>query len=1112
MRFIHLLLAAIIAATVGSSAPKPDIWLVDSLVKVFPDDVAGTNRAQPQAWPVARNGHTTVQFAIRSSAPVAGLSVRVTVGGGLQAQARHVGYVPVGSNPPGTPYDEVVRPAPGLFPDPLFEDFPYTLAANRTEAIWITLYAPASAAPGTYSGEAVFESNGVKLASAPFQVRIAEATVPERQTLKVTNWFNTGKGSLGRFYKLDGGDDRYWEVLGNIGRVMADHKQNVMLTPVLGLSTPRIEGGSIVYDFSRLDKWVETFEKAGLIGTIEGGHLLGRASGYSTPLVIPAYVIEDGKPVMKNLDAGDPRAEAFFDSYLSQLYAHLKQRGWVDRYIQHIHDEPHGDENPAYNKYAKIIRRNLPGVPTLDAVGLDQDISFFEDVADIWVPVLGSFDHQMDKIRSHVAKGGQAWFYTCIAPQGRYLNRFTDLPLIKTRLLHWFNYRHDFAGFLHWGGNYWHPEPFNNVQTVINDNQTLLPAGDNAIVYPNPGKNSVLSSIRLEAMREGIEDYELLVALAKTDPGKAKRLAREAIPNINDYVRDVAEFRRLQAQLLGVEAPPRALAARKPAPAAAEPVRLDFWLVDSLIKVFPGDAAGANRLEDATFHAARNSNASIQLAMRASGRTLGDVYVDVLPLTGPGQPIDTAEVRGVDYVVVTTNTTDTPEKELVAKAPALFPDALTSRPPFTIKKAQTSSAWITIQVPREQQPGEYRGELRIRQGREEVGRVPYKFVVYAATIPERVPLAISNYFYLGGGLTREIYGVKPDTEQWWRLLGNFARFLARYHQSSIGANAVSMSKAEVAGDGLRYDFSYFERYVSVFDRAGVDRNIEGGNLLDRVRVPGAPLTMTAWVNEGGRAVLKDLPYKDPRARQFLESFLPAVHAMLEKHGWTRRYLQGVLDEPGPGEEQVFADTAALVRKLMPGVRMIEPVGADQDLSFMKDVDVWVPQLGTFDEKRLAELRKHADTGGELWFYTALTPTGLYPNRFIDYSLAKVRILHWMNYRYGFRGFLHWGWNYWGPEPLLDTQPVINADTTYLPPGDAYITYPDRAGLSLFSSIRLEQMREGIEDFALLDMLAAKNRAAADALAAEAVTSFTDYVRDAKRFREIHRKLLEAASR
>ncbi len=53
-------------------------------------------------------------------------------------------------------------------------------------------------------------------------------------------------------------------------------------------------------------------------------------------------------------------------------------------------------------------------------------------------------------------------------------------------------------------------------------------------------------------MREGIEDYELLVALSKRDPAKAQALATEAIPHFTDYVRDVATFRKLQARLLGL--------------------------------------------------------------------------------------------------------------------------------------------------------------------------------------------------------------------------------------------------------------------------------------------------------------------------------------------------------------------------------------------------------------------------------------------------------------------------------------------------------------------------------------------------------------------------------
>lgn len=542
-----LCLVGLVCLGCGSGS-RLKVWTVDPLIKVFPDSVPGTTQAGSKSALVARNGHTSIQIAIRSGERIEG--VRATVRSQLQAQVRRVGYVPVGTNPPGTPYDEVIREAPALYPDPLFEDFPFDLPAGETTSLWVTVYAPANTAPGEYRGEVEVSAGDRTLKQVPYQVRVTRAAVPDQQTLKVTNWFQLEEAYLSRFYPLQKNPENYWALLENLGRVMAEHKQNVMLTPVFQLVRPSVEGGRLRYDFSSLDRWVAVFEKAGLIGTIEGGHILGRASGYQTPIIVPAYVIEGGKVVSRQLEPDDPRAEQFLNSFLGALYGHLKEKNWTARYIQHVHDEPHDREAVVYNRYAQIIRRNLPGIPTVDAVSLQQDIRFFADVCDIWVPVLGSFDQLFPVIREHVAKGGQGWFYTCTGPQGRHLNRFIDYPLLKVRLLHWFNFRHNLTGFLHWGGNYWTPKPLLNVQAVINDNMTLLPAGDNAIVYPDRARNSVLSSIRLETMREGIEDYELLAALARRNPEKANSLARNAIPHVSDYVRDLAAFRDLQEKLL----------------------------------------------------------------------------------------------------------------------------------------------------------------------------------------------------------------------------------------------------------------------------------------------------------------------------------------------------------------------------------------------------------------------------------------------------------------------------------------------------------------------------------------------------------------------------------
>ncbi|HKW99190.1 MAG TPA: DUF4091 domain-containing protein [Bryobacteraceae bacterium] len=489
-----------------------------------------------------------MQFAVRTAEPVDALGVTVKLSGRIETQVRCAGYVSVRSNPPGSPADEVARRAPAKFPDPLLEDLPFRLDANQTVPIWITVYAPAGTAPGVYTGETVFRSGSKVLASVPLRIEVTRAIVPPKQTLKVTNWFYLDQTQLSHYYDLAGNPDGYWEILANIGRVLADHRQNVILTPVLSLTDARLDGASLAYDFSRLDRWVETFRQAGTAELIEGGHVLDRASGYDSPLKVPAFVIEGSEVQRVTLSPDDPRAEAHLNSFLPALYAHLKERGWLTQYVQHVLDEAHGAELPYYLRYAAMVHKDLPGVRTIDAI--DQTAGALGDACDIWVPQLGKFDDGFDTIAAHVNKGGQAWYYTCLYPQGRYLNRFIDYPLVKTRLLPWFDFRYGLTGFLHWGGNYWDADPFSNTEPAIENGKEVLPAGDAFITYPWREKNSIHSSLRLEAMRQGIEDYELLRALAQTQPEKAREIANQAISTPVDYVRDVPTFRKLERELL----------------------------------------------------------------------------------------------------------------------------------------------------------------------------------------------------------------------------------------------------------------------------------------------------------------------------------------------------------------------------------------------------------------------------------------------------------------------------------------------------------------------------------------------------------------------------------
>ena len=79
-----------------------------------------------------------------------------------------------------------------------------------------------------------------------------------------------------------------------------------------------------------------------------------------------------------------------------------------------------------------------------------------------------------------------------------------------------------------------------------------LPAGDSNIVYPEPGGPGVWDSIRYEAMRDGIYDYELLCQLKEKNPDAAARIAGKLIRGFTDYNEDIATFRAARRELLGL--------------------------------------------------------------------------------------------------------------------------------------------------------------------------------------------------------------------------------------------------------------------------------------------------------------------------------------------------------------------------------------------------------------------------------------------------------------------------------------------------------------------------------------------------------------------------------
>ena len=329
-----------------------------------------------------------------------------------------------------------------------------------------------------------------------------------------------------------------------IARKMADYRQNVALISPLRLAAYAVDNGHFTIDFSRFDRMVRIFIEEGVIGRIEGGHIGGRAGAWETPFVVDVPEIVAGKTEFKPAPLSDVRARNFYSQFFPALVSHLDKEGWSGIYVQHLADEPTQDNFTSYVEIAQFVRQYAPNLKFIEAC----HTTGLAGMLNVWVPQLNFFDTDGAFYKDAAAKGAEVWFYTCVFPQGEYANRFIEQPLIKTRLLHWINFRYDSPGYLHWGFNFWSPDPFGEASRIQTESGLVLPAGDSWIVYPAPGK--LLSSIRIEAMRDGIVDHELLCRLEAKRPADARELARQVVYGFTTYDIDLPSFREKRRMIL----------------------------------------------------------------------------------------------------------------------------------------------------------------------------------------------------------------------------------------------------------------------------------------------------------------------------------------------------------------------------------------------------------------------------------------------------------------------------------------------------------------------------------------------------------------------------------
>ncbi len=505
-----------------------------------------------------------------------------------------------------------------------------------------------------------------------------------------------------------------------------------------------------------------------------------------------------------------------------------------------------------------------------------------------------------------------------------------------------------------------------------------------------------------------------------------------------------------------------------------------FWPSDAMSKVMPSDTPRADSENLLQIAAARAEIASSQAVFRS----LKDVAAAAVGISDLKQAEDNAiipasavKLQWVRYIDINRNTSGIPDDELVVKAPASIPDPFWEAPNIPIKANHTQPVWVEINVPKDCRPGDYHGKLLVTTA-EQSFEMAVILHVWDFEVPTERHLAVINWWRFPG---LGFEGVKPYSEEYWDLLRRFCTFLVEHRQTDIQTSIGLIEETGSEQQGYSYDTSRLERYAEATFEAGI-RQIH----LHSVGTRTADITDPASRIEPVESNLR---------------LLAAWEKVIRRRNWPNRFLVSISDEPFIHHEETYAAVVDRVHAVAPSIRCIEAVEAE----YLGKLDVYVPKLSHLNlwYPRFDQVRRE---GAELWFYTCCHPVGRYPNRFLDQSLLKVRVLHWINYLYDLDGYLHWGLNHYaGDNPY--TQEAISEG---LPLGDRAIVYPGKN--ALLGSLRFSAMRDGLEDYEYLwvlenEMAKIKERFGKEAswldprqrpleLCRRVVWSFYEYTRDA----------------
>ncbi len=211
-------------------------------------------------------------------------------------------------------------------------------------------------------------------------------------------------------------------------------------------------------------------------------------------------------------------------SNLKAQYELAKERGWLDKVAFLCYDEPHAEDH-VQNILAKVAgyQRSFPTKRIFNPLIIDipsgsqNIVDRLASVSNIHCVKQQLFDGEIAEsmLKLKEERGDTIMWYVCGDEPKSMADGLPSIPGTEKRVLFWSQYRYNLDGFLMWSTDWWFRH--DDIWEEGYEEKPLKPGydkgdltGNGVHFYWHPETKKPLYTLGLEAMRDGIEDYQLL--------------------------------------------------------------------------------------------------------------------------------------------------------------------------------------------------------------------------------------------------------------------------------------------------------------------------------------------------------------------------------------------------------------------------------------------------------------------------------------------------------------------------------------------------------------------------------------------------------------------------